>query len=90
MEEIDLFYKDAHRVIDPVSHSVQQELFFRTIYEEYKKPLGTFLYRLLAQKQEVEDLYQEVLKKFWIHLRTAQKLPTSEETKKWLFTVARN
>jgi RNA polymerase sigma-70 factor, ECF subfamily len=90
MEESDLIYTDAHKVTDNIGRSVQRELFFRTVYEEYKKPLGAFLYRLLAQKYEMEDLYQEVLTKFWRHLETLHKLPTTEETKKWLFTVARN
>lgn len=79
--------ENAHRV---ASRSIQRDLFFRTVYEELKKPLGAFLYRLLGEKQEMEDFYQEVLKKFWIHLQTVPKLPTSDETKKWLFTVARN
>ncbi len=90
MEESDLIYTDTQRVTDNVSRFVQRELFFRTVYEEYKKPLGTFLYRLLAQKHEMEDLYQEVFAKFWRHLQSLHKLPTTEETKKWLFTVARN
>lgn len=63
--------------------------FFQVVYEEYKKPIATFLYRLLAQKDQVEDLYQEILTKFWVHLQNIRELPTPEETKKWLFTVAR-
>ncbi len=92
MEESNPIYTDTQRVTDDIGYFVVQprELLFRTVYEEYKKPLGTFLYRLLAQKHEMEDMYQEVLTKFWKHLQTLHKLPTSEETRKWLFTVARN
>jgi RNA polymerase sigma-70 factor (ECF subfamily) len=67
---------------------VQREHFFLKVYEEYKKPLGTFLFRLLARKDETEDLYQDVLIKFWFHLQRHQNFPTPEETKKWLYTVA--
>lgn len=75
--------------INPDAHRVKQER-FRTVYEEYKKSLGTFLYHLLAQKDEMEDLYQEVFKKFWVYLQNSQELPNPEQTKKWLYTVARH
>lgn len=73
----------------PRKDKEKKEKFFREVYEEYKKPLGTFLYRLLAQKYEMEDMYQEVLKKFWDHLQTIDELPTPGETGGWLFTTAR-
>ncbi len=81
----DPVYTDAYRAM-----CIVKELFFREVYEEYKKPLGTFLYRLLARKDEMEDLYQEVLKKFWIYLQVIEGIPTSEETRRWLYAVAHN
>jgi RNA polymerase sigma-70 factor (ECF subfamily) len=69
----------------------QREYEFRHFYEACRIPLGTFLYRLLANRQDVEDLYQEVFRRFWVHLLAlpAGPLEKSEEMK-WLFTVARH
>ena len=81
---------------DPVSTDayramcIVREFFFREIYEGYKKPLVTFLYRLLAHKDETEDLYQEVFKKFWLYLQGREEPLTSEETRKLLYTFAHN
>jgi RNA polymerase sigma factor (sigma-70 family) len=74
-----------------IAYAVREHV-FRSCYEDLKKPFGTFLYHLLAHQQEVEDLYQETFKKFWEHLRSLpiHSLPTKEDAKKWLFTVARN
>jgi RNA polymerase sigma-70 factor (ECF subfamily) len=73
-----------------VSLKQQGLFFFQKVHEEYRKPLGTFLRRLLAQENEVEDLYGKVWVKFWNYLQDIQAFPTLEEARQWLFKVARH
>jgi len=65
---------------------------FATVVERYEKPIFSFLYKLTyrsVNREEIEDLVQEVFLKAYYSIRTfdaARRVKFST----WLYTIARN
>lgn len=60
---------------------------FAELITPLERPLKSYLYRLSASPDEVEDLYQETLLKAFEHLPTFR---AESSFKTWLFTIASN
>lgn len=53
----------------------------------YLKPIYSFIYRLVGNSQDAEDISQEVFLKVWKNIK---KYDNSKSFKTWLFTIAKN
>ena len=60
---------------------------FKTIFEQYSKPIFQFLCRKLNNKDEAEDLVQEVFIRVW---NSREKLDANKSFKSYLYTIANN
>lgn len=60
---------------------------FAAIVNRYLKPVYNFIYRLVGNAQDAEDITQETFVKVWTKLK---KYRRGESFKAWLFAVARN
>ncbi|MHC5078371.1 MAG: RNA polymerase sigma factor [Planctomycetota bacterium] len=58
-----------------------------TLVERYEKPLVNFLYRMIGDLSEAEDLFQET---FLRVLRAAKNYEPKAAFSTWLYTIARN
>ncbi len=58
-----------------------------TLLERYEKPLVNFLYRMVGNVDEAEDLFQET---FLRVLRAAKTYEPKAAFSTWLYTIARN
>lgn len=63
------------------------DLAFRELYDRIKRPLFTFIFRMVGHMGEAEELMQETLLK--IH-RNLGRLRADESFLGWCFTIARN
>ena len=55
--------------------------------EEYIKPIYSFIFRLVGNVPDAEDLTQETFLKTWKNIR---KFDKNKSFKTWIFTIARN
>src|SRR3989338_7870449 len=60
---------------------------FEGVVQEYHRDILNFLYRLVGNRTEAEDLAQEAFIKAYKKLETLQE---PEKMKSWLFSIARN
>jgi RNA polymerase sigma-70 factor, ECF subfamily len=60
---------------------------FRSIHQEYGKRILNFIYRMVASREDAEDLTQNV---FLIAFHELGKLQDPERFESWLFRIARN
>lgn len=59
---------------------------FIKLYEEYKKPVFTVIYRIIAEREAAEDITQE----FFIKLYENPPRSGIHNPRAWLFSIARN
>lgn len=57
------------------------------IVGRYLKPIFNFIYRLVGNPQDAQDITQETFIKTW---RNLKKYKTEENFKAWIFTIAHN
>ncbi len=60
---------------------------FEMLYRRYEKPLLDFIYRMVMNPSEAENLYQET---FYRVIRSKKKYKVSAQFKTWLFQIAIN
>ncbi|OGY41200.1 MAG: hypothetical protein A2Y82_02030 [Candidatus Buchananbacteria bacterium RBG_13_36_9] len=60
---------------------------FELLISRYLKPIYSFIYRLVKNADEAEDITQEVFIKVWKNLK---KFDQKKSFKIWLFTIAKN
>ena len=59
---------------------------FTTVYNEMKFPVFTVIYRIVNNKEIVEDITQEV----FVRLFVSTPDPSVKNIRAWIFTLARN
>lgn len=57
------------------------------LIQRYLKPIYSFVYRYVNNKQEAEDITQEAFVKVWRHLK---RFDRDKNFKTWIFTIAKN
>jgi len=57
------------------------------IINQYLKPVYNFVFRIVGNKNETEDITQEVFIKVWKNL---EKFKSEQNLKPWIFKIARN
>ncbi|MDD5431032.1 MAG: RNA polymerase sigma factor [Candidatus Pacebacteria bacterium] len=57
------------------------------VIERYFRAVYSFVYRLVGNKQDANDIAQEVFVKVWKNIK---KYKTSQKFKAWLFAIAKN
>ena len=57
------------------------------LIHRYLKPIYNFVYRYVNNKQEAEDVTQEVFVKTW---RNLKKFKRNKSFKTWIFSIAKN
>ena len=57
------------------------------LIKRYLKPIYSFCFRLVGDRQEAEDLTQEVFVKMW---RNLKRFNRNKKFKTWIFTIAKN
>lgn len=60
---------------------------FEILYRRYEKPLLDFIYRLVMNPSEAENLYQET---FYRVIKSKKKYKVTAQFKTWLFQIAIN
>jgi len=60
---------------------------FEILYRRYEKPLFDFIYRMVMNPSEAENLYQET---FYRLIRSKKKYKVTAQFKTWLFQIAIN
>lgn len=60
---------------------------FDMLVRQYLQPVYSFIYRFVQDKQNAEDLTQEVFVKLW---KNAKKFNPEKNFKTWLFSIAKN
>ncbi len=60
---------------------------FHRIYQAYRRPLFTFIYRMTGHRQDAEDLLQEVFVKAYQRLGSFRG---NSHLSTWLFSIAKN
>lgn len=72
-----------------MAHTAPAQCHMQVIHETHGEPLRRFLMRLTAGERHLaEDLFQETMLRAW---RNVDSLPADpEESRPWLFTVARH
>ena len=60
---------------------------FRSLFQRYRNPVFNFVLRMLGQRQDAEDVVQEVFVKVY---RNLAGLRESKGFSSWLFGIARN
>ncbi len=60
---------------------------FEILYRRYEKPLLDFIYRMVMNPPEAENLYQET---FYRVIRSKKKYKVTAQFKTWLFQIAIN
>jgi RNA polymerase sigma-70 factor (ECF subfamily) len=63
---------------------------FDTIMEHYKRPIMNFVYRMIGDAVEAEDVAQEVFVRAYQSMRKPAFRQTTAAFSTWLFQVARN
>lgn len=74
-EELMLRYRDGDKAA------------FETLYERYEKPLFDFIYRMVMNDSDTENLFQETFHRV---VRSRKKYQASAQFKTWLFQIAMN
>ena len=60
---------------------------FEILYRRYEKPLLDFIYRIVMNPSDAENLYQET---FYRVIRSKKKYKVTAQFKTWLFQIAIN
>lgn len=60
---------------------------FRLLVERHIRPVFSFICRLMGDRDEAEDVTQEVFVRVWMNLA---KYRAGESFRAWLYTIARN
>jgi len=60
---------------------------FEVLIKRYLKPVYSFVYHQIENKEEAEDLTQEIFVKAWKNLK---KFDQKKNFKTWIFTIAKN
>src|ERR1035437_9684344 len=63
---------------------------FDELMERYKRPIMNFVYRMIGDAAEAEDVAQEVFVRAYRSICAARVHQTSGQFSTWLFQVARN
>lgn len=58
-----------------------------TLIKRYLKPIYSFAFRFIGNRQEAEDITQEIFVKVWQNLK---KFDKKKSFKNWIFTIAKN
>jgi len=58
-----------------------------SLINQYLKSIYNYVYRMVRDRNEAEDITQEVFVKVWKNLK---KIDKEKNLKSWLFTIARN
>jgi RNA polymerase sigma-70 factor (ECF subfamily) len=74
-EELMLRYRDGDKAA------------FETLYERYEKPLFDFIYRMVMNDSDTENLFQETFHRV---VRSRKKYQARAQFKTWLFQIAMN
>lgn len=74
-EELMLRYRDGDKAA------------FETLYERYEKPLFDFIYRMVMNDPDTENLFQETFHRV---VRSRKKYQARAQFKTWLFQIAMN
>lgn len=77
-------YSDEKLIIDYLKG---KEKSLEILIKRYLRPIYGFVYRYVHNKQEAEDITQEVFIKMWRNLKTFDK---SKNFRRWIFAVAKN
>jgi RNA polymerase sigma-70 factor (ECF subfamily) len=60
---------------------------FQKLFEEYRKPILNYLYRMLGDRERAEELTQDVFVRAY---RALERLPGDANHRAWLYRIARN
>jgi RNA polymerase sigma-70 factor (ECF subfamily) len=60
---------------------------FETLYHKYKRPLSDFIYRMVMNIPDTENLYQET---FFRVIRSKKQYKVTAQFKTWLYQIAVN
>ena len=60
---------------------------FEEIVERYLKIIYNFVYRLIGNEKNAEDITQEIFLRVWKNIK---KFDTKKSFKTWIFTIAKN
>jgi len=74
-EELMLRYRDGDKAA------------FETLYERYEKPLFNFIYRMVMNDSDTENLFQETFHRV---VRSRRNYRVTAQFKTWLFQIAMN
>jgi RNA polymerase sigma-70 factor (ECF subfamily) len=66
------------------------DLAFNTLMERYKRPILNFIYRMITDATEAEDVAQDVFARTYQAIRAKRVQATAGMFSTWLFQVARN
>ena len=76
---------NENRIIERIFSGDEES--FAEIVKIYLKPIYNFLYRLIGDRDAVEDLTQETFVKVWKNLK---RFDRKRNFKTWIFTIAKN
>lgn len=80
--------KQAQRVVAPLQTEGSEQLSeLIVLYETYKRPLHTYIYRLLGSQEDADDLTQEVFMRAFI---SWEGLYDRGNLSPWLYRIATN
>lgn len=63
---------------------------FDTLMERHKRPVINFVYRIIGDASEAQDVAQDVFVRAYLSIRKPEFHQTTAEFSTWLFQVARN
>lgn len=72
---------------DAVSSEKEQPLDLILLYEKYKRPIHTYVYRLLGSQEDADDVTQEVFIRAFV---SWQELYDHDNLSPWLYRIATN
>jgi RNA polymerase sigma-70 factor (ECF subfamily) len=77
-------YSDQQLIADYLKGNEES---LEILIKRYLKPIYSFVYRYIGNKQEAEDIAQEVFIKTW---RNLKRFNQNKNFKTWIFTIAKN
>ncbi|MHC8949567.1 RNA polymerase sigma factor [Sphingobacterium hungaricum] len=77
--------KDENALLVAIKHGDQKS--FESLFNHYSSPFSNYIYRILGDKQQTEDLVQEIFLQIWVE---RDKLDTILSFKDFLFVRVRN